>query len=231
MSKLVDVIMSLPIKRDGVEIAVKALTEPHRKYHNVDHIERMIELALREGYSVEKDPRMFEAIVFHDVVYYPQSKINEELSALVYRSICLDPSDRYTVMEAIWATIDHTNPANTEYEEVPWILDFLDYDLEGLATNFYENSRKIYYEFRPYVTDEEFFDGRLSFFKKMIASKSIFHNHPEWEEPARKNIQGEIDRMEAMLTIDGAVLEVSGVRTTVNGRVNYLQWLCWGEDD
>jgi len=226
---------SLPIIPASVKTVTEALNEPHRKYHNVDHVERMLNLAVEEGYDITKDTKIFEAIVFHDVVYQPTSTLNEKMSTLVYRGSLNSKVDfhrHFTVIEAILATMNHTEILiNMWIDDVDfWINDFLDYDLEGLANNFYDNGRKIYAEFSPYVTDEAFFDGRLEFFRKMINSERIFRNHPDWEEKARENIQGEIDRMESMLTVDGDIWSSCEGVVIVNARKNYVKWMTMHDD-
>ena len=55
-------------------------SQPHRFYHNIDHISDMIEKA-----GSDLDDELFLAIVYHDIVYDPLQKDNEEKSAELFR--------------------------------------------------------------------------------------------------------------------------------------------------
>jgi len=166
-------------------------TEPHRFYHNLGHIEDLLSIAESEGkYSHE----MVTTILFHDAVYYPQSKFNEELSAALYRYDFRSAAD-LRVVEAIIASKNHLDPVNEDL--APWVLNFLDYDLAGLAGNkFEENSAKIYLEFHKVVTFDKFVEGRAAFFMKLLSYKSLYWKHPQWDQPARDNIYKELRLME-----------------------------------
>jgi predicted metal-dependent HD superfamily phosphohydrolase len=164
---------------------VELLNEPHRIYHNQDHIEHLLGLAAEEQNLFDE---MILTIAYHDIIYYPQSKRNEELSAVVYQHMDLLPNR--DVIDAIHASKDHCDPANSSLPS--WALDFLDYDLEGLANNFRENGRKIYYEFKPFCSTKEFIAGRGAFYEKMLSNERIFWNHPEWEDKARINIKNDL---------------------------------------
>jgi len=53
--------------------------EPHRFYHTLDHIEDVLKQL--HDTDLLKHDEVFIAAVFHDIVYNPQSKTNEEDSA------------------------------------------------------------------------------------------------------------------------------------------------------
>ena len=165
--------------------------EPHRFYHNLKHIEDLLSMAESEGkYSYE----VVTTILFHDAVYYPQSKLNEELSAALYRYDMRSSAD-LRVVEAILASKNHCDPVNEDL--APWVLYFLDYDLAGLASNkFEENSARIYLEFHKTVTFDKFVEGRAAFFMKLLSYKSLYWKHPQWDQPARDNIYKELRLME-----------------------------------
>ena len=58
--------------------------EPHRFYHNWDHIEYMINLCDRYKYTSED---LLLAIIFHDIIYDPKENDNEEKSAELFYSM------------------------------------------------------------------------------------------------------------------------------------------------
>lgn len=71
---------------------LKRYDEPHRFYHNWEHIQSMLDQYKREkpsNYGPTADNIMFAAIVFHDIIYDPLAQDNEQLSALLFEeSLC-----------------------------------------------------------------------------------------------------------------------------------------------
>ena len=51
------------------------LNEPHRYYHNWNHIEYMFKIARKLG--IELTDELVLAIIFHDIIYDPLAKDNE----------------------------------------------------------------------------------------------------------------------------------------------------------
>lgn len=79
--------------------------EPHRFYHNWEHIEFMLKKAKSQNQFTEM---LFLAIVFHDIIYNPKASDNEEQSAeLLYKYV---PND--LVKQAILDTKTHS-PSNS----------------------------------------------------------------------------------------------------------------------
>ncbi len=67
--------------------------EPHRKYHNMNHINSMLRSAQK---IVEEEQltifpwELFLSILFHDIQYVPGSKTNEEMSVNVFKYFFID---------------------------------------------------------------------------------------------------------------------------------------------
>lgn len=57
--------------------------EEHRFYHNLDHIISMILSAMKQNILTDN---LFLAIVFHDIIYDPKARDNEEKSAQLFLS-------------------------------------------------------------------------------------------------------------------------------------------------
>jgi predicted metal-dependent HD superfamily phosphohydrolase len=197
MSKLIKKIAVEHGTSHAVDMLVALYSEPHRKYHNLDHIIDLIGMAYDAGYDYG-DPIM-ATILYHDIVYYPCCAYNEALSADIYWShkTGFENAEQVQIEESIRASKDHTSPAN---EDLPsWAKDFLDYDLRGLArdTETYRcNGVKIWHEYWSFYSVTEFTTGRIKFLKKMLDSPRIYWNHPEWEGPARVNMSTELEELE-----------------------------------
>lgn len=173
--------------------------EPHRHYHNWDHIQFMlrnfetIAPELLTGHGIM-------AIIYHDVCYDPKAAkgVNESASAMKFNS---DFSDRYNdefkenVSQIILGTIDHVPTGRLDFDVV------FDLDLLGLGWDketFDRNSVDIRKEY-AHVTDEQWNIGRTAFFEKMLSRGWIYRTKPfaKFEQAARDNMQREINTIRA----------------------------------
>ncbi|QIG74735.1 putative metal-dependent phosphohydrolase protein [Rhizobium phage RHph_I42] len=174
-------------------------TEPHRFYHNIDHIERL--LGLMEEHVTNVDGRVLDilaaAILFHDAAYYINSKHNEELSA-AYGAGKLrnqfNSSELNLLERIILATKSHTHSKWDHYLSLPMkaMLDFDLWDIGSDWNTFYQNTVKIRAEFGN-VPTEEFARGRRAFFQTLLDSPRIFREFTDREEQARANLVREYD--------------------------------------
>ena len=58
--------------------------EPHRHYHNINHISNMLSNVHVYNLSAVDKIKLHMAILYHDIVYDPESNVNEENSALYF---------------------------------------------------------------------------------------------------------------------------------------------------
>lgn len=112
--------------------------EPHRYYHNSDHIVRMVDQSVEQGIVSEK---LTLAIAFHDIIYDPKRSDNEERSAELFYSFIQDNE----IAEAIRETKDH-NPKTKLGKQL------CDLDLDILYRNdfqsFIDFEHKIFKEYQ-----------------------------------------------------------------------------------
>ncbi len=122
--------------------------EPHRYFHNWDHIVYMFELA--EEKTIKLTDGLFLAIIFHDIVYNPMSTTNEQDSVNLYdlfsRKETLNPELDELVFEAILSTRDHKPvPGNIISEQ----LCFLDMHILSMPyPKLLEYEKKIFKEYQ-----------------------------------------------------------------------------------
>lgn len=136
------------------EIMVASYQESHRFYHTDDHILNIFHILDDLDLSISRKNKrnLYFAIFFHDIVYNPKLKDNEDKSNDVW--ILFSNSNKYsdTVKDAvsnmIWATKNHmkTNDFITNL--------FLDLDLAVLGSdlddfNKYERNIRLEYDFVP----------------------------------------------------------------------------------
>ena len=170
---------------------------PGRHYHTVEHITGMFEVANSHGIKLTNAQSL--AIAFHDAIYIPGYKNNEDASIALMRTVVtpkkfstwFTQDDIDTAASIIRSTIQH-RPLVEEAEVI------IDLDLVGLASNYEVNGRKVRLEF-SHLTDEEYKQGRIMFLRHMLSKIELFYTDPfiPYENVARKNIADELKILES----------------------------------
>lgn len=182
----------VPLDAAGVtwESLHSRYSEPHRHYHNLRHIGAM--LAKMDEVS-PGHTAMELAIWFHDVIYDPRARDNEEQSAAFFVTEMadhLDPVLCSEVVRLILAT-DYARERTGSADE-----DLLrDIDLSILASApgdyqaYVEAVRREY----AHVPDEDFRKGRKTVMERFLEGR-IFHTDAfaAEEARARQNISAEM---------------------------------------
>lgn len=165
-------------------------TESHRHYHNLRHIESML---FEMDQVSPGDTAMELAIWYHDVIYDPKARDNEEQSATFFETGIGHNIDRNlsgNVVRLILAT-DYARPRSGKPDE-----DLLrDIDLSILASpveNYAAYTLAVREEY-THVTDEDFLKGRRAVMERFLEGR-IFHTESfaAEESRARENIRAEI---------------------------------------
>lgn len=170
--------------------------EPHRRYHDREHVGEMLDAAL--GLGVTLTPAQSLAVLFHDAVYVPGAArgANEALSAQLLRAyahgLALDCIER-----AAQIVLDTTEHA-TRLLEAELVLDL---DLLRLAAPppyFERYSRAVLAEQRALIRLEDdeaayryFCRLRRPFFERLLARASIYRTalaRKAFEAAARANL-------------------------------------------
>lgn len=191
-------------------------TQGYRHYHNLNHILDMLNNL--ESFLIKLDEKtgnydfdaLRKAIWFHDYVYSPSSKTNEEDSAeeaLKYitqefkslpefiKSMAHPNCYKYHVQKVtdlIIQTKQHLPPGNDRNATL-----IVDLDLYGLSTDKYDlNNQLIVKEYSSFVSESQFKEGRTKWLTSFLEREKIFHNPefstPEMEDAARNNMKREL---------------------------------------
>lgn len=174
-------------------------TEPHRAYHTLAHIEH----CLREFERVRdlaRDPDAVElAIWFHDAIYDPRAKDNEEQSAALavktMREASLSRSIEKSVANLIMLTKHTAAPTETDGQ----LLVDIDLTILGQsASEFDEYERQICNEYE-WVPEHQFIEGRSSVLNSFLSRPSIYASpffQDLYETRARENLRRSLARLE-----------------------------------
>ena len=182
------------------------LSEAGRYYHNVEHTHLVMEACRDITGNPQLPLSLLLAAKWHDVIYVPGSKTNEEASA-DHLKWCLDRqhtapqeyADAYPqARELILATKIDNHLNSTTYAD-PFIDVILDADLAIFAVNNYDQFKDIQVNIllEAGLTDSvENLAKSAAFLSQFLAKESIYrteYGQWEWEHKARRNIETFID--------------------------------------
>lgn len=131
-----DILISRNIPIDIIE----RYNEPHRFYHNMDHISCMIEQAKVKYGNVDYYENLLLAIIFHDIIYDPQRNDNEERSADLFYSFYKNDEIKQAILET--KTHQATTPISCALCELDMYYLYNDFPV------FLDNSYKIFKEYQ-----------------------------------------------------------------------------------
>jgi predicted metal-dependent HD superfamily phosphohydrolase len=176
-------------------------SQPHRRYHNLMHIEDVLLRIEELEPPVEHELALALAAWFHDAVYQPGKGDNEDRSAYVaydaLEQIGAEPDLIAEVVRLVRLTAHH-DPAD---DDSPGAV-LCDADLAILAAapdRYREYATAIRQEY-VHVPDATFRAGRAAVLRGFLERPRIFHTaygHDQWEERARANIAAEIEHLES----------------------------------
>jgi predicted metal-dependent HD superfamily phosphohydrolase len=184
------------------------LSEPHRKYHNLNHIHQCLiefdqyEKALNTNDHMRK--HVEDAIWYHDIVYNPYATDNEERSAEVYmlqRISLIDGGTNVSglykaekVRDTILATAKHTITQENLSDATKIMLDI---DLAGFGKSrsiFAKNGIDIRNEYYNTST-MDFMIGRMKFYDKLSGRPTLYYTeyfYNRYHNSSQENIKWEM---------------------------------------
>jgi predicted metal-dependent HD superfamily phosphohydrolase len=180
------------------ERLAKAYAEPHRHYHNLQHIAECL-TEFDAARHLARQPVAVElALWFHDAVYDPQAGDNEERSAALaqqcLREAAAADSLAETVARLVLATKRHEVGAD------PDAAIMVDVDLSILGRDerrFFEYEDQIRREY-AWVPAAVFASKRAELLQGFLARKHVFVTdwfRGKYEQQARHNLEASIRRL------------------------------------
>src|SRR5262249_41964540 len=182
---------------------VRAYTAPDRHYHNLAHIEAMLDL-MRWHRGALSDPTSIEAAIwFHDAVYDTRRHDNEEKSAALAAERLagvLSPDRIERITSMILATAGHVVPEGLDETARRDCALFLDMDLAILgsapdAFAAYEEAVRREY---GWVSDALWIEGRRKVLQAFLSRSAIYASPPfraSHETAARVNLTRSLERL------------------------------------
>ena len=181
--------------------------EPHRRYHNWGHIDRLIDLF--DAHLDECFDRLATelAIWFHDAIYLPGNPNNEAESGRLLRGQAhrsmIDP----VCVESAAILIDATRHESNKLIHYPHpdvrLLKDLDLSILGSDSATYDNyANAITFEYSK-LPPRKFTSGRVRVLERILEEAHIYSNGffmTAYEERARANLRREIEALKERLS-------------------------------
>lgn len=182
---------------------IDAYTRDDRHYHNITHISNMLANLNNFNLNPIERIKLHYSILYHDVIYDPESDNNEEDSAVYFMRDLMNGNIEYNkniisatdLGSVVWVMIHSTKHHNPTSDMCKYLIDL---DLWELTDNnrYKENVKLIRKEYNMF-SDKEFKIGRIEWISYMLHKKQIFYTdyciENGFEELARKNLQAELD--------------------------------------
>ena len=184
--------LRLPIPApEGLASLIARWSEPHRRYHTLQHLRECLDLFERHRALAEPRGEVAIALWFHDAVYDTGRHDNEAASAAWARRVLLEAGADAAVADRVHALI-----MATRHSEVPGTSDarlLVDIDLAILGAEparFAEYERQIRDEY-GFVPEAVFRDKRAAILRGFLARPELFSTPAcadRLAAPARANL-------------------------------------------
>ena len=182
---------------------VRAYTAPDRHYHNLAHIEAMLELMRAHEHALADPASVEAAIWFHDAVYDTRRHDNEQKSAeLAAERLAgqLNASRLGLVVTMIQATAGHRLPDLSNEGARNDCALFLDMDLAilGSAPDEFAAYEAAVRREHGWLSDALWIEGRRKVLQAFLARPAIYASPPfraSHETAARENLTRSLERL------------------------------------
>lgn len=165
--------------------------EPGRCYHTWAHVVHCLLEFDRAAAQIENPDAVELALWFHDAVFVPGARNNEQQSADLFckwGTTALSPTFINQVRGLILVTTHRQPPLPGDQSYV------VDIDLSSFGiewAEFIQDTLRVRKE-RPEIPDDIYYPAHAKFLQMLLDRPSIFHTdffHDLYEESARRNIQ------------------------------------------
>lgn len=154
------------------QIITDKYTENHRHYHNLDHIEYVLNYYKDTQFeNIHEEIYFYISALMHDIIYYPTKLDNEFRSQLFFRELCkqkyfnLKTVEINFISEAILATKEHKYNGDLNFIKllVEADMGIINDPNIGNRINWHNNIFKEY----QFVSYDNFLNARVEFLKSV----------------------------------------------------------------
>ena len=169
-------------------------TQPHRKYHNEQHLALCLDQLDLVTHEVEQSDQIEMGIWFHDVVYDLGQPDNEARSAALFREFSgqVMHSDFVNAVVELILVTTHNQPPTERTHQVICDIDLASFGYPW--QHFLEDSTNLRAEFQG--SEDDYYLGKRSFLESLLQRPKIFMTdgfNARYERQARSNIRRFLD--------------------------------------
>lgn len=184
-------------------LLTEAYGQEHRRYHNLQHIQQLLQLAEQYRHKLQDYFTCSLAIWTHDWVYDPARRDNEAASAQLAEEVFQDylPQPKMDLLKKfILATATHSLPAEASSD----LAYFLDFDLAILGQEpkaYAQYVQAIEAEYTTVYPLEQYRMGRQVVLERFLARPQLYFSlefKQELEVSARQNLLAELQALQGM---------------------------------
>ena len=152
----------------NLNMLLEMWNEPHRSYHNLDHLVDIKEMILNDFIAGKIDEKTTEKLLlvdlFHDIIYDPTRTDNEIKSADFFHSLCLEKnnSDILDIKKSILDTATHVGETILSEKFNKYDMNIVERDFDSLLK--WENGIFDEYKF----AGEMYKPNRIKFLSNMV---------------------------------------------------------------
>lgn len=177
-----------------------AYSEPHRRYHTLEHIEDCLsQLEAVDGLSAGDRHTLELAIWWHDAVYDPTRADNEAVSAdLARHDLSAMGESAETVAEVARLILLTKGHAVEPGDTLGAILVSIDLSILGRSPADYDRYAAQVREEYGFVPQEAWRAGRSAVLRRFLDAPAIYAESAfaaRYETPARENLARELDSL------------------------------------
>ncbi len=181
---------------------IAAYSTPQRYYHNLAHVEQVLEIIEKMRSHSRNFPAIVFATWFHDIIYDPKAKDNEEKSA-AYAAKALTSLGITSIVDRVTQLILITKSHQLADDNDIDSKILLDADLSilGASAPEYRIYAKAIRQEYAWLCESEYRTGRIKVLEKFLQRKRIYYTEEMFanlELTARQNIEEEIKFLSAV---------------------------------
>lgn len=172
--------------------------EPQRFYHRIKHINNCLREFDSAKHLAEERDLVEVGIWYHDAIYDPQAKDNEEKSAQLAYNICLTAKlpeeSSKKVKELILSTKHNVIPEGIDGK----ILLDIDLSIFGKSQKKFDGYESNIWKEYSWVPEDKFREGRSAILQMFLDKNSIYLTDffkDKYEAQARINLERSIEKL------------------------------------
>ena len=188
--------VDLPLGEKVFQDLCNAYSHPERHYHNLKHIQQVLDVALQMQFLANNFPAIQLTAWFHDFVCNPKANDNEAKSAIYTEAILSQLQIDSATIKLVKRIILDTQTHQADADNIDSLI-FLDADISilGSSKEKYKTYAAAIRQEYAWLSDAEYRLGRTKILTNFLARERVYTTEflfNKLEKQARLNMEAEI---------------------------------------